>query len=87
MLSHDNHMTSHDHRTEFCHEISDTQLPQVMPIVLPALLKVIVQADTYSVRTRARAVRIFHTFAALVASVSGSFPVSVCMCVCPARSL
>ncbi len=61
---------------EFCHEISDTQLPQVVPIVLPALLKVIVQDNLYSVRTRARAVRIFHTFAALVYSMCGRFPVS-----------
>lgn len=26
---------------EFCHEVSDTQIPQVAPVILPQLLRVI----------------------------------------------
>ncbi len=73
------HIYTHTH-TEFCHDISDTQLPQVVPIVLPTLLKVIVQAELYSVRTRSRAVKIFHTFATLVYSMCGRFPVNTTYC-------
>ena len=60
---------------EFCHEVSDLQVPQVAPVILPCLLKVIVQDETYSVRTRSRAVHIFNTLAALVYSMSGRYQV------------
>ena len=67
--------------TEFCHEVSDVQVPQVAPVILPCLLKVIVQTETYSVRTRSRAVHIFNTLASLVYGMTGRYQVSPYCCV------
>ena len=63
---------------EFCQDVSDTQMPQVAPVILPQLLKVIVQPEVYSVRTRSRAVHIFNTISNFIYSMSYTFPVSVC---------
>ena len=64
--------------TEFCQDVSDTQMPQVAPVILPQLLKVIVQPEVYSVRTRSRAVHIFNTISNFIYSMSYTFPVSAC---------
>ena len=62
--------------SEFCHDVSDQQMPQVAPVILPQLVKVIVHSEVYGARTRARAVHIFHTCATLIYAMSHTFPVS-----------
>uniref|UniRef100_H2ZMC2 Importin N-terminal domain-containing protein n=1 Tax=Ciona savignyi TaxID=51511 RepID=H2ZMC2_CIOSA len=47
--------------TEFCRELTDTQIPHIAPVILPELLKIFVQQDHFSIRTRSRAVEIFNT--------------------------
>nr|CAB3256618.1 importin-9 [Phallusia mammillata] len=54
--------------TEFSRELTDTQMPHVAPVVLPELLKIFLQSDTYSIRTRSRAVEIFNTCTSLIHS-------------------
>ena len=50
-------------------------MPQVAPVILPYLLKVIVQPDVYSVRTRSRAVHIFNNISTFIYGMSYTFPV------------
>jgi len=54
--------------TEFSRDLSDVQMPQVAPIVLPEMLKIFVRDDVYSIRTRSRSVEIFKTCTALIYS-------------------
>ncbi|XP_074644656.1 importin-9-like [Tubulanus polymorphus] len=56
--------------TEFSTEITDTQMPQVAPVILPEMYKIFANSEGYSIRTRARAVGIFNTFADLIAPMS-----------------
>ena len=51
-------------------------MPQVAPVILPQLLKVIVQPEVYSARTRSRAVHIFNTISSFIFQMSYTFPVS-----------
>jgi hypothetical protein len=51
-------------------------MPQVAPVILPQLLKVIVQPGVYSPRTRGRAVHIFNTISTFIFHMSYTFPVS-----------
>ena len=62
---------------EFCQSLLDSQLPDVVNAILPHLLKVIVQADLFSIHTRTRAVHIYNVLSGLVFSLDMSYPVSV----------
>ncbi|XP_076468794.1 importin-9-like [Babylonia areolata] len=55
--------------SEFSQDITDTQMGQVAPIVLPELFKIFLGAEVYSVRTRSRAVHIFNVFAGMIAAM------------------
>ncbi|PVD24404.1 hypothetical protein C0Q70_14886 [Pomacea canaliculata] len=52
--------------SEFSQDITDTQMSQVSPIILPELYKIYLGAEVYSVRTRSRAVHIFNIFAGMI---------------------
>nr|XP_002127531.1 importin-9 [Ciona intestinalis] len=54
--------------TEFCRELTDTQIPHIAPVILPELLKIFLQQDQFSIRTRSRAVEIFNTCICLIHS-------------------
>jgi hypothetical protein len=56
--------------TEFCSEVTDLQMPQVAPVILPEMYKIFTQAEVYSIRTRSRAVDIFNTCACMIASIN-----------------
>ncbi|XP_048589409.1 importin-9 [Nematostella vectensis] len=56
--------------TEFCREVTDAQMPQVAPVILPEMYKIFVQDQVYSVRIRSRAVDIFNTCAGLICAMS-----------------
>ena len=56
--------------TEFCREVTDNQMPQVSPVILPEMFKILSQVDVYSIRTRGRAVNIFNTCAGLIATMN-----------------
>jgi len=56
--------------TEFCREVTDNQMPQVAPVILPEMFKIFSQAEVYSIRTRSRAVNIFNTCAGLIAAMN-----------------
>ncbi|XP_064632245.1 importin-9-like [Lineus longissimus] len=56
--------------SEFCREVTDTQMPQVAPVILPEMFKIFMHADRYSIRTRSRAVDIVNTCADLIGTMS-----------------
>lgn len=56
--------------TEFCREVTDTQMPQVAPVILPEMYKIFTQDEIYSIRTRGRAVDIFNTCAGLISTMN-----------------
>ncbi|XP_019850616.1 PREDICTED: importin-9-like [Amphimedon queenslandica] len=60
--------------TEFCQEITDTQVPHVCPVILPQLLRVIGSPQVYSIRTRSRAISIFRTLSQLIYAMSAHLP-------------
>ncbi|KAK2163574.1 hypothetical protein LSH36_77g04009 [Paralvinella palmiformis] len=56
--------------TEFCREVTDTQMPRVAPVILPEMYKIFTQDEVYSIRTRGRAVDIFNTCAGLISTMN-----------------
>ncbi|XP_013378770.1 importin-9 isoform X2 [Lingula anatina] len=56
--------------TEFCREVTDTQMPQVAPVILPEMYNIFTQDKAYSIRTRSRAVDIFNTCAGLIGTMT-----------------
>ncbi|CAB3996610.1 importin-9, partial, partial [Paramuricea clavata] len=68
LLSDDNNFVHGAMRvlTEFSSEVTDTQIPQVAPIILPQMCLILTEDTKYSIRTRSRAVNIFNTFAELI---------------------
>ncbi|CAH3045821.1 unnamed protein product [Pocillopora meandrina] len=55
--------------TEFCREVTDTQMPHVVPVILPEMYKIFIHAEMHSIRTRSRAVDIFNTCASLICAM------------------
>ncbi|GIY31004.1 importin-9 [Caerostris extrusa] len=55
---------------EITNEVSDSQMPQFAPVILPEMLRIFHQADKYGIRTRGRAVEIFSTCAELIGSMA-----------------
>ncbi|XP_014203577.1 importin-9 isoform X2 [Copidosoma floridanum] len=53
--------------TEFARDLTDTHLPNVGPIILQEMYKIMQNDEQYSLRTRGRAVEIFTTISSLVA--------------------
>ncbi|XP_071477109.1 importin-9-like [Diadema antillarum] len=56
--------------TEFTREVSDVQMEHVAPVILPEMHRIFVQSDTYTIRTRGRAVEIFDTCATLIYNIA-----------------
>ncbi|XP_037091260.1 importin-9-like [Pollicipes pollicipes] len=56
--------------TEFSRDLTDAHVSQVAPVLLAECYRIFVESDRYSIRTRSRAVEIFHTCAALIATVA-----------------
>ncbi|KAM0731153.1 Importin-9 [Formica fusca] len=54
--------------TEFSRDVTDTQLPNVGPIILQEMYRIF-QNENYSIRTRGRAVEIFITITTLAANM------------------
>ncbi|XP_016126812.1 importin-9-like [Sinocyclocheilus grahami] len=55
--------------TEFTREVTDVQMPDVAPVILPQMYKIFTMAEVYSIRTRSRAVEIFTTCANLICAI------------------
>ncbi|XP_015915649.1 importin-9 [Parasteatoda tepidariorum] len=55
---------------EISNEVSDSQMPQFAPIILPEMLKIFLQDQKYGIRTRGRAVEIFSTCTELIAAMA-----------------
>lgn len=55
--------------TEFSRDITDNQMFQVAPVVLPEMYKIFTQPEKYGIRTRGRAVEIFSTCAQIIAAM------------------
>ncbi|XP_033102932.1 importin-9-like [Anneissia japonica] len=56
--------------TEFTREVTDMQMPNVAPVIMPEMYRIFTNAELYSIRTRGRAVEIFNTCALLIFSVN-----------------
>ncbi|XP_033341884.2 importin 9 [Megalopta genalis] len=54
--------------TEFTSDLTDTQLPNVGPVILQEMYRIFQSENQYSIRTRGRAVEIFTTITTLVAA-------------------
>ncbi|KAH9510177.1 Importin 9 [Bulinus truncatus] len=55
--------------SEFCQDVTDTQMVHVAPLILPELYKVFIGAETYGIRTRSRAVHIFNVVAGMISTM------------------
>ncbi|GFR73520.1 importin-9 [Elysia marginata] len=55
--------------SEFCQDVTDTQMSHVAPVILPELYKVFIGAEAYGIRTRSRAVHIFNIVAGMVSAM------------------
>ncbi|KAL6428612.1 hypothetical protein ACFW04_007913 [Cataglyphis niger] len=55
--------------TEFSRDVTDTQLPNVGPIILQEMYRIFQNENQYSIRTRGRAVEIFITITTLAANM------------------
>ncbi|XP_076333062.1 importin 9 [Tachypleus tridentatus] len=53
--------------TEFSREVTDNQMLQVAPVILPEMYKIFREDEKYAIRTRGRAVEIFATCAQMIA--------------------
>ncbi|XP_070557729.1 LOW QUALITY PROTEIN: importin-9-like [Ptychodera flava] len=56
--------------TEFTREVTDMQMPQVAPNILPEMYNIFTNTEVFGIRTRARAVEIFNTCAGLIFSMN-----------------
>ncbi|KAL1416150.1 hypothetical protein MTO96_006416 [Rhipicephalus appendiculatus] len=56
-------------RSKFSRDITDNQMFQVAPVVLPEMYKIFTQPQKYGIRTRGRAVEIFSTCAQIIATM------------------
>ncbi|XP_067683421.1 importin-9-like [Haliotis asinina] len=56
--------------TEFCQDVTDTQMIHVAPIILPEMYKIFLEAQKYGIRTRGRAVHIFNICAGMIAAMN-----------------
>ncbi|XP_006822545.1 importin-9 [Saccoglossus kowalevskii] len=56
--------------TEFSREVTDMQMPQVAPKILPEMYNIFINDEVFSIRTRSRAVEIFNTCAGLIFSMN-----------------
>jgi len=54
---------------EFTRDLTDAQIPQVAPIILPDMYRIFMDPDTYGVRTRSRAIEIFTTLTNMVCTI------------------
>ncbi|MCL4123478.1 UNVERIFIED_CONTAM: hypothetical protein GTU68_033725, partial [Idotea baltica] len=52
--------------TEFSRDLTDQHIPQVAPVILPEMYRIFCEEQTYSIRTRGRAVEIFSTIASMI---------------------
>ena len=57
---------------EFVRDLSDSQIPNVAPVVLPDMYRIFMEKENYSVRTRSRAIEIFNTLASLICTMAES---------------
>lgn len=55
---------------EFTRDLTDTHAPTVAPALLDECYRIFVDVDNYSIRTRSRAVEIFHTCTSLIATIA-----------------
>ncbi len=69
--------------TEIVQEVTDIQMPQVGPSVLPQLYRIFVEPLTYSIALRRRAIEIFASLVSVIAEMSEydsvSGPASCCL--------
>ncbi|GFT94809.1 importin-9 [Nephila pilipes] len=55
---------------EISNEVSDSQMPQFAPVILPEMLKIFLQDQKYEIRTRGRAIEIFAACAEVIGSMT-----------------
>ncbi|KAF8793185.1 Importin-9 like protein [Argiope bruennichi] len=55
---------------EISNEVSDSQMPQFAPVILPEMLKIFLHDEKYGIRTRGRSVEIFSTCAEIIGSMA-----------------
>uniref|UniRef100_T1IP27 Importin N-terminal domain-containing protein n=1 Tax=Strigamia maritima TaxID=126957 RepID=T1IP27_STRMM len=55
---------------EFSREVSDLQMPEVAPVILPEMYRIFMEPQKYTIRTRGRAVEIFCTCASMIINMA-----------------
>ncbi|KAG8180187.1 hypothetical protein JTE90_017703 [Oedothorax gibbosus] len=55
---------------EISNDVSDSQMPQFAPVILPEMLKIFRQDQKYGIRTRGRAVEIFSTCVEMIGAMA-----------------
>lgn len=55
---------------EFVRDLSDAQISNVAPVILPDMYRIFMEKEQYSVRTRSRAIEIFNTLASMICTMA-----------------
>ncbi len=64
--------------TEIVQEVTDIQMPQVAPSIIPQLYKIFIDPQNYSISLRTRAVEIFTSLVNVIAEMADYDTVSLC---------
>lgn len=54
---------------EFSRDLTDSQIPNVAPVILPDTYRIFMETEKYSVRTRARCIEIFSTLSSMICAM------------------
>lgn len=55
---------------EFVRDLTDAQIPNVAPVILPDMYRIFMEKESYTVRTRSRAIEIFTTLSTMICTMA-----------------
>lgn len=55
---------------EFVRDLSDSQISNVAPVILPDMYRIFMEKEQYSIRTRSRSIEIFNTLATMICTMA-----------------
>jgi hypothetical protein len=63
--------------TEIVQEVTDMQMPQIAPAILPQMYKIFIDPEHYSINLRKMSVEIFNTLVGVISEMAEYEPVPV----------
>lgn len=55
---------------EFARDLTDSQIPNVAPVIIPDMYRIFMEQERYTIRTRTRAIEIFTTMASMICAMA-----------------